>query len=170
MTATDIISLSLSIISLLVSFWAVFKTNQISNNDIRLSRRSELHNLMQSVEQVLLDKPELALIFKSEQDHKDKLELPPLPVQEAYVFMHLNLFELAYSLFQETRRLNKKELEISSAWDITIEDFFNNCIPAKNIWQEFKSTYYKSFREHVDSIIKKTTAENGVQQLSNTVS
>lgn len=159
MTTTDITSLSLASISLIVSLWAVIKTNQISKKDIRLSRRSELHSLMQSVEQVLIDKPELALMFKSEQDHKDKLELPILPVQEAYIFMHLNLFELAYSLFQETKRLSKKECEISNAWDSTIEDFFNNCIPARNIWNEYKSTYYKSFRNYVDEIILKIKIE-----------
>lgn len=159
MTATDIISLTLASISLIVSFWAVIKTNQISKKDIRLSRRSELHSLMQSVEQVLIDKPDLALIFKSEQDHKDKLELPILPVQEAYVFMHLNLFELAYSMFQETKSLSKKEFEISNAWDSTIEDFFENCIPARNIWNEYKFTYYKSFRDYVDDIVSKIKIE-----------
>lgn len=153
----DILSLIIAVISLLFSSYTAFKTNQIANNEIRLSRRTELHSLMHTIEQVLIDKPELALIFKSEADHKGKYTEPSVAVQEAYVFMHFNLFELAYSLFKETSELSKNEQEIQEAWNCTIENFFDNCIPSTSLWNEHKSTYYKSFRNHIDFILQKSS-------------
>lgn len=155
MTYIEVFTVIIALISLVISYITAVKANLATNNDLRLSRRAELHSLMQAIEQVLIDKPELVLMFKSEQDHSGQYNLPPLAVQEAYVFMHLNLFELAYSINLETSHLSANQNEISEAWDATIENFFINCIPACSIWQEYKALYYKSFRDHVDNILVK---------------
>jgi hypothetical protein len=88
-------------------------------------------------------------------DHQSELKEPSIPVKEAYIFMHFNLFELAHSLFRETQSLSTKEKEIAEAWEATIFDFFNNCTLAPDAWAEYKHTYYKSFREYVVTILEK---------------
>lgn len=46
MTTTVTFTLILASLSLVISLWAALRTNQLTINDIRLSRRTDLHNLL----------------------------------------------------------------------------------------------------------------------------
>ena len=54
MTPMDYFAIMIAVISLFISLWSAFKANTLANNNIRLSLRTELHNLLHSVEQVVI--------------------------------------------------------------------------------------------------------------------
>jgi hypothetical protein len=153
MSTIEILTLSISGISLLLSLWASVRTNQVANNDLRMSNRSELHSLLHSLDQMIIEKPELSVIYESYTKYSQEFKPPSIPEQNAYILMQFNLFELAFSLFKETRALSKQETEIASAWENTTKEFFYDCTRSVEVWNETKHMYYLSFQKHIDILI-----------------
>jgi hypothetical protein len=50
--------------------------------------------------------------------------------------------------------MNHSEREISEAWDRFIVSFFEDCTGAQATWKKFRNTYYASFRDYIDCLIK----------------
>jgi hypothetical protein len=154
------ISLFLSLIAIVVSVWAAKKANDIAGNELRLSRRVDLHNMLFEVDREALNNPELLAIFKS-----SKLRPSEEPIKIAqydrYIYLFFNLFELSHSQFKVLRALTSEEQEISRAWDKTIEWFFEDCHRATVVWEDIRENTYGNFRNYIDEIVAGTKKEAG---------
>ena len=153
MSSIEIATIFISVISLTISLWATARTNHIANNDLRLSGRTELHSLLHNLDQLMIEKPELSTLYKSYSKYTSNMASPSIPIQNSYILMHFNLFELAFSLFKETRKLSIEEVEIACAWEATMTEFFRDCIRSKDVWIELKHTYYSSYQLYIDTIL-----------------
>jgi hypothetical protein len=154
------ISLFLSLIAIVVSVWAAKKANDIAGNELRLSRRVDLHNMLFEVDREALNNPELLAIFKSS-ELKPSDEPIKIAQYDRYIYLFFNLFELSHSQFKVLRALTSEEQEISRAWDKTIEWFFDDCYRAKVVWENIRENTYVTFRNYIDEIVAGTKKEAG---------
>ena len=161
MTSSDIIATfaaGLSALSLIVSLWAAYKASKFSNYQLRLSNRSDLHNMLLEIDREMLHDPTLSSMFKSNPTFSPSPTSPTATIKEdTYVYMHLNLFELSFAQFKEIKDLSSVEKEVSAAWDRTIISFFEDCPRATHTWLRFRETYYSSFRDYIDRLIADTS-------------
>lgn len=160
MTSSDfiaIIAVGFSALSLIVSFWAAYKAAKLSNYQLRLSNRAELHTMLLEIDREMLHDPSLAVMFRSSSRFASSSTSPiDIDKQDVYVTMYLNLFELSFAQFKELKGLTSAEKEVSEAWDKFILSFFEDCIRAEEIWARYRSTYYSSFRDYIDNLISET--------------
>lgn len=166
MTATDVIAfiaVGLSGLSLIVSIWAAYKATKLSDYRLRLSNRAQLHAMLLEIDREMLHDPSLATMFKSSSSFAS---LPTssieLDKQVSYVTMYLNLFELSFAQFKELKGLTSAEKEVSEAWDRFIVSFFEDCIRAKETWDKYRPTYYSTFRDYVDRLVREANDIEGL--------
>lgn len=153
MTQSELVTVGISLVSLLIAIWAAIKANRLSSHEIRLARRIELHGLLLEIDRELLHDPSLFGMFRSNPGGKDTTSTLAPEKQEMYVVMYLDLFEAAHSVFRETRRLSAAEREVVAAWERFVKSFFEDCIPAPAIWKKHRADFYDSFRNFVDGIV-----------------
>ncbi len=153
MTPSELVTLGFSLVSLAVAIWAAIKANRLSSHEIRLARRIEIHGLLQELDREILHDPSLFGMFRSSPG--SRVHTPSLPPekQEMYVAMYLNVFEAAPSVFRETRKLSAAEREVAAAWGWFVRSFFEDCIPARGVWEKHRTVYYDSFQDFVDGIV-----------------
>lgn len=147
----NVISLVLSLISLVVSIWAAKKANEIAGNELRLSRRADLHNMLFEIDREALNNPELLAIFKSS-GMKPSEEPMKIAQYDRYIYLFFNVFELSHSQFKVLRGMTSDEQEISQAWDKTIGWFFDDCYRARVVWEDIRANTYSTFRNYIDGI------------------
>jgi hypothetical protein len=152
------ISLLLSLIAVVVSIWAAKKANDIAGNELRLSRRVDLHNMLFEIDREALNNPELLAIFKSSK-MKPSDEPMKIAQYDRYIYLFFNLFELSHSQFKVLRELTSEEQEISRAWDKTIAWFFDDCRRATVVWENIRENTYVTFRSYIDEIVAGTKKE-----------
>ena len=104
----NVISLVLSLISLVVSIWAAKKANDIAGNELRLSRRADLHNMLFEIDREALNNPELLAIFKSS-GMKPSEEPMKIAQYDRYIYLFFNVFELSHSQFKVLRGMTSDE-------------------------------------------------------------
>jgi hypothetical protein len=157
MTALDWLTVILSVASLAIAMWAALKANRLSTDDLRISRRSELHAFLLEIDRELLHDPRLYGMFKSCPIDMPKSDDPLLLAkQDIYVAMYLNLFEMAFAQFKDLRGMTQAEREISEAWGSFVVSFFEDCTRARPVWERYRNTYYVSFQDYVNRLIAKS--------------
>jgi hypothetical protein len=113
----------------------------LSNYQLRLSNRTELHKILLEIDRELLHDPSLYAMFRSNPGSLQAGTSPEdIAKQDIYVAMYLNMFELSFAQFKELKGLSPAEKEISEAWDRFIVSFFRDCIRAKTTWDRFRHT------------------------------
>lgn len=154
MTALDWLPVTLSVASLVIATWAALKANRLSTDDLRISRRSELHAILLEIDREILHDPSLYGMFRSCPIDMPKSDDPfLLAKQDIYVAMHLNLFEMAFAQFKDLSRMTQAEREISEAWESFVVSFFEDCTRALPVWNRYRHTYYASFQSYIDRLI-----------------
>jgi len=158
MTPSDfiaIIAAGFSALSLIVSIWAAYKATKLGNYQLRLSNRTELHTMLLEIDREMLHDPSLAVMFKTSSRFTSSSTSPiDIDKQDVYVTMYLNLFELSFAQFKELKGLTPAEEEVSEAWDRFILSFFEDCTRAREVWARYRATYYSSFRDYIDDLIR----------------
>jgi hypothetical protein len=156
MSSSDIIATTaagLSALSLIISLWSAYRTTKLSDYQLRLSNRAELHKMLLEIDREMLHDPSLYAMFKSNPAPTSFATSPEdVAKQDMYVSMYLNLFEFSFLQLKEIKRLTQAEKEVSEAWDRFIVSFFEDCIRAKVTWIRFRDTYYSSFRDYIDKL------------------
>lgn len=156
MSIAEVVTSILATVSIVLSLWAAMRAGKVGFDELRLSKRVDLHSMLLDIDKVLVDEPRIAALFKSIGADLPPIDDPLLIVKgDVYIQMHLNLFELSFSQFKELKLLNRAEEEISDAWDRTIVEFFKDCDRAEVVWRRQRDEYYDGFREYVDKLSRK---------------
>ena len=168
MSPTDQIALASAIAAVLsaaVAVWAASRASRLTDHQIRLANRADLHQVLLEVDRELLNNPSLASMFRSRPVGLSPATTPEDVVrQEAYVAMYLNMFELAHSQFGEISTLTKEEAESAAAWHAFIADFFHDCERAPLVWSSLRRLYYGAFRAHIDDVVQRVSSTEPLER------
>lgn len=158
-----VLSALLSVIALVLSTRANAKADRLQKSDLFLSTRLTLHGLLHESDRILLEHPELTKAFTTHATYvpyedwsdADKVRF------DIYFGICLNVYEIAYSSFDETSRIDPRENQPWFAWHQTISSFFHDCPASRRLWQAYKETFYNDFKSYVDRIIAEIGDEEG---------
>jgi hypothetical protein len=147
MSFPEIITSVLSVISIVLSLWAAHRASQVDADELRLSKRADLHAMLTQIDQVMIGDPQIAAIFKSVGGALPELKDPLTVVKaDTYIQMHFNLFELAFAQFKALKKVSRSEAEIADAWDRFVVAFFKDCDRAKTVWNRQREALRLAFR------------------------
>jgi hypothetical protein len=157
------IALAIAAASAAVSLWAAATSRRHSDYQLRLANRAHLHNLLLEVDREILRDPSLWHAFKSNPMPARASPCSPEDAakHEMYAVMYLNVFEFAHIQLKELRKISPAEKETREAFEQFLVDFFADCIVARDVWNKYKHTYYRSFRRDVDELVARADQESG---------
>lgn len=158
MEPINIVSITISIISLAVATFAAYKTYVFNHLQFRLINRNEFQKIYIEIDKELIREPCLWAIYDShpiaKKEYNDLIEKARL---EAFVYMHLNMFELAFIFFHESKGITKAEKKTWQGWDEGLKDFIRDSSLAREIISqpEILKLYSSNFLNHIKSYISK---------------
>ncbi len=124
MTPTEIGSLAIAALSLLVAGFAAWRTYDLSHRQLRLGSRHEFQKLLLELDKELIRDPELWSVYdnhpmgqvrRDEPAHKAKLE--------AFAYMWLNVFHIVFVFMAEGAGATDPDQEYFGAFRGTMQDF-----------------------------------------------
>jgi hypothetical protein len=153
----DTATILIAVVSLVVAGWTAWKSGVLQRHDVLLSRRLELHGLLQEADKLLLEYPQLLRAFMSSAQYQpvDTWSAGDRDLLDAFVIVYLNVFEAAHSVFAQTSRLDEREKRVRDAWHRTVVSFFADCPAARSAWGRHRATYYDEFRAFLDEAISR---------------
>lgn len=151
----EIATLMIALISLAVSGWTAWRSGLLQRHDVLLARRLELHGLLQEADKLLLEYPHLSRAFRSSEEYVPVEEWTPSErdMLRAYVVTYLSVFEAAHSVFEQTSRLDDAEKRVRDAWRRTVVSFFADCPASRDVWAQYRVTYYDEFCAFIDGAL-----------------
>lgn len=118
MSTSDIITLSVALLSLVLSGFAAYKAYNLGNHQLRVVNRIEYQKLLFDIDKQLMQDPALWAIYDNHPLSAQKKDDPTEKgKREAFLHYHANLLELVYVFFCDARWLTADEKLVANAWD-----------------------------------------------------
>jgi hypothetical protein len=114
----EIVSLTLSIISLFVASVAAYQAYRLGRQQLHFLARQEFHKLLLDLDRELMRDPTLWGIYDDHPMHGLAPANDPAHVAklEAFAFLNINLIELVFAFEQEAGHLSAKDRQFFQGW------------------------------------------------------
>ncbi|MFH0815814.1 MAG: hypothetical protein V1934_03240 [Methanobacteriota archaeon] len=133
----EIIALTLSIISLAISLFVAYRGWKINEIALRRSFRQEHYRMLLEVDKHLMQNPELWKTYDKYKDDEVNLdEKGSQRRRRAFIYLHLNLFEMIFDYYEYLSNKNKLDINYWNAWNRYIYQFFRESSEARAIFKE----------------------------------
>src|SRR5262245_30978426 len=119
LTSSEILTLGLSTLSLIVAALAAYKAYSVSAYQLRVVNRLEYQKLLFEIDKELMRDPDLWMMYDSHPLATETRKDDPLvkSKREAFLYFHANLLELVYVFFSDAKWLSADERFVAKSWD-----------------------------------------------------
>ena len=159
MTPVEAISITLSLVSLGIASFAAWRAYQLAHTQLRLANRNEFQRMLIDLDKELIANPRLWAVYDSNPMPNERIEDPVEQARvEAFAYMHLNVFELVYSFFNDPGDLTRVERGAWQQWDAHLRVFLKGSSLAQTLMHSpdvaemYAPSFVKHVRSHVDEL------------------
>lgn len=149
----------IAIISLFVSLLVALRNWRYSETTVRYSARNQYMNALFDIDRQLISRPELWAIYDNHYMASELLDDAEAKARrEAFIYLHLNLFETVYSDYNKILRPTKHDMEVWQSWDRWMRLFFTGSSEARALFTKEVSQkiFAGDFVVFVNKIIEKS--------------
>ncbi len=160
MTATEALSLGISLFSLLVAGAAAYRTYALSRLQLHLASRHEFQKLLLDVDKELLRDPELWGVYDNHAMHslaEQKRDDPHHQAKlEAFAYMFLNIFEIVNAFTEDWGKRDAAAEGFFKSLHGTCKDFYSNSELARKLLSKENATsiFDPRFMAYIESMKK----------------
>ncbi|MEN3327892.1 MAG: hypothetical protein V7638_2699 [Acidobacteriota bacterium] len=153
--ATSIIAIT----SLLVSLIVALRNWRYSETTVRYSARNQYMNALFDIDRQLIARPELWAIYDNHYMASAlSIDAEAKARREAFIYLHLNLFETVYSDYNKTLNLTRHDTEVWRSWERWMRQFFTGSSEARAVFTKEMSQdiFASDFVGYINKIIEKS--------------
>ena len=156
----ELIAILISLISFVLSLVSYIAQKNLQT--LFFSRQSSefLAQTVFELDKIYINDPSLWSLYdsRSNQSQKDGC-------LRALGLYYLNMFQMAYDLYQDSNpRNDKRSARLWAGWDIWLKDFLRSSSLTRLVWQENRNSYEENFRKYVDKVLEEITKSNQIIQ------
>jgi hypothetical protein len=155
-TTSEILSVALSVLSLVVAGIAAYRTYELSRFQLHVGTRHEFQKLLLELNKELIRDPELWGVYDSHPLAQTKRDDPLHKAKlEGFVYMKLNILQIVFA-FHSTWQATARDSIGDMAWHGTAVDFVNDSRLAREVILRPDSAmvYDPRFLAYLKSLIK----------------
>jgi hypothetical protein len=164
MTATEVITVLISVVSIVVAVYAAVKTKALSEQQLRLGNRNEFQKMLFEITRQMLAEPILYSIYDdhplASARHDDLAENAK---RESVVWLFFHMFELVFA-FYPGEPDSPIERESLRCWNVYCASFFRRSSLARAMISrpEILNEYNVNFRKVAEQVLKETPAPRNI--------
>lgn len=157
-TPSEVVSLSISGLSLLVAGVAAYRTYVLGRFQLSLATRHDFQKLLLELNKELIRDPELWGVYDSHRMAAVRRDDPAHVTKlEAYVYMKLNILQIVHAYMRDRGMLSRGEADLFSSWVGTCRDFVNDSCIVRGILgrKDTAEVYDAPFLTFLNELIEK---------------
>jgi hypothetical protein len=157
MIGTDIATLIISLMSLLISMIVAYKTYIFGKYQLRLGNRNEFQKMLVDISKTLVEHPELWAIYDLYPVPREWLADPMGKAKlQAFAHMVLNVCECVFAYYGDSSRLSKAERKDFDTWKGFLRDTLQKSSFARELVSNpnIRSMYHAKLLTEIDSILE----------------
>jgi hypothetical protein len=153
----------IALIALFVSFLVALRNWRYSAISVRYSSRNQYMNALFDIDRQLIARPELWAIYDTHEMFASRSNTPRVKARrEAFLYLHMNLFETVYVDYNKIlRRKKRHDKEFWDSWDTWIYQFFKGSSEARALFiRPIAQTIFSApFVAYIKKILEKIAGE-----------
>ena len=153
---------AIAVISLLVSLLVAIRNWGYSAVSVRYVSRNQYMNALFDIDRQLITLPELWAIYDShEMATSRSSDAAAKGRREAFLYLHLNLFETVYVDYNKILRPTRHDREFWQSWDAWMNQFFKGSSEARALFTKpmAQTVFSEAFVAYINSILRTIAAE-----------
>jgi hypothetical protein len=147
----DILTLAISIIALLVSGLAAYRSYALNEYQVRLNSRLEFNKLLLEINKAALADPSLLSIY-------DEFSDVPADPKKLWVFayMNLNVFETVFTFYWDSDRIRAQERSSYETWIAFLRNIIETSEFARHFLKQpqVRQLYHPKLIHEIDEILR----------------
>lgn len=151
-----LVSVVLAFLSLVISLIVALRSWQYSEIGVRYTARNQYMNALFDIDRQLLSNPHLWAVYDNHPLASTKSSDPiEAARREAFIYLHLNLFETVFNDYRSLRVPDKNDLAFWASWDSWIRLFFAGSQDARELFASARvqEIFHSDFVEYVNQVI-----------------
>lgn len=152
----EVLSLTLSVISLFVAGFAAYLTYRLGRQQLHLLARHEYHKLLLELDRELMRDPALWGLYDNHEmaRHRPVGDAAHTAKLEAFAFLKLNLLEMVFAFEREAGAMNQEDREFFEGWHGTCRDSVYNSALIRDIIDrpDCQEVFGKRFLAHLKQL------------------
>jgi hypothetical protein len=152
----------IALIALLVSFVVAMRNWRYSKIIVRYSSRNQYMNALFDIDRQLIARPELWAIYDTHEMFANRSDAPRVKARrEAFLYLHMNLFETVYVDHNKILRPSRPDKEFWKSWDAWIYQFFKGSSEARALITKplAQAIFSAAFSAYINGILEKIKGE-----------
>ncbi len=160
----ELIAVAISFISLGVSVYVERRAARLNESSFRRTAEHDHISALLELDRVLISNPELWAIYDDHplaRKHRTRSDGLAAARREAFIFSHLNIFELVHDFYHGSIRMSACDRRYWSAWDRYIRQFFRTSSEARSIFRQPRAQeiYAETFTGYTREVIRSLEGE-----------
>ena len=152
---------TIAVISLLVSLFVALRNWRYSAVSVRYVSRNQYMNALFDIDRQLIALPELWAIYDSHEMAATRSnDAASKARRDAFLYLHLNLFETVYVYYNKILRPTPHDKEFWQSWDTWIYQFFKGSSEARALFTRPTAQIFSAaFVVYINCILQKIASE-----------